>query len=168
MRRDQREADFTEFFRAHGPALRRTAFMMVRDWHVAEDLTQQGLAKLFSVWGRTRAETRVAYARKIVVNECLSHLRRRPRDTPIWELPEAAMSSPETGFDLRAALAVLPARQRAIVALRYVEDLSISEVGRVLGISDGTVKSQSFRALETLRTRLPNLRVDVTAAQEPR
>lgn len=160
-RREQREREFTEFYAGSAAALRRTAYVVVRDWHVAEDLTQQAMAKLYVAWPRVRKETRLAYARRTVVNECLSHLRRRRPETPSETLPERVVPPPEPPPDLGAALAALPDRQRAIVALRFLDDLSVAEVGRVLGISDGTVKSQTSRALGTLRERLPHLDLDL-------
>jgi RNA polymerase sigma-70 factor (sigma-E family) len=160
MRREQREREFTEFYAGSAAALRRTAYVVVRDWHVAEDLTQQAFAKLYVAWPRVRAETRMAYARRTVVNECLSHLRRHRPETSTDVLPERATSVPEPGHDLGAALAALPDRQRAIVALRFLDDLPVAEVGRLLGVSDGTVKSQTSRALKTLRRRLPHLHLE--------
>ena len=161
MRREQREREFTEFYAGSAAALRRTAYVVVRDWHVAEDLTQQAFAKLYVAWPRVRADTRMAYARRIVVNECLSYVRRRRPETPTERLPEQTVAGPEPVADLGAALAALPARQRAIVALRFFDDLSVAEVGRLLGIADGTVKSQTSRALGTLRRRLPHLDLDL-------
>ena len=144
--------------------------MVVRDWHVAEDVTQQALAKLYVAWPRVRTETRMAYARRAVVNECLSHLRRRRRrpETPTEAVPELAASDPVETPDLGCALAALPDRQRAVVALRFLDDLSVAEVGRMLGISDGTVKSQTSRALETLRRRLPELDLVPASTEESR
>jgi len=160
MRRDQREREFTEFYAASAAALRRTAYVVVRDWHVAEDLTQQAFAKLYVAWPRVREETRMAYARRTVVNECLSHLRRHRPETPTDAVPDRIVDAPDVRGDLDAALLLLPARQRAIVALRFLDDLSVAEVGRLLGIADGTVKSQTNRALETLRKRLPQLALE--------
>jgi len=162
MRRDQREREFTEFFAARAPALRRTAYVVVRDWHVAEDLTQQALAKLYVAWPRVREDTRMAYARRVVVNECLSHLRRHRPETPTETVPDRAVHDPVGRDDVGQAIAVLPPRQRAIVALRFFEDLPVSEVGRLLGIADGTVKSQTNRALVTLRQHLPDLVLEET------
>jgi len=163
MQRDRREREFTEFYAASAPALRRTAYVVVRDWHVAEDLTQQAMAKLYVAWPRVRTETRMAYARRAVVNECLSHLRRHRPETPTEVLPETGVAAHEPAPDLGRALSALPDRQRAIVALRFLDDLSVAEVGRLLGISDGTVKSQTSRALETLRQRLPHLHLQETS-----
>jgi RNA polymerase sigma-70 factor (sigma-E family) len=157
MRRDQREQEFSEFFSAHGPALRRTAYLVVRDWHTAEDVTQQALAKVYAAWSRIRPETRMAYARRAVVNESLSLLRRHRPETPTQHLPEDPVDDHAPGLDLGRLLDLLPPRQRAIVALRFLDDLPVSEVGRLLGVADGTVKSQTARALDTLRTHLPEL-----------
>jgi RNA polymerase sigma-70 factor (sigma-E family) len=158
MRREQREREFTEFYTATAVALRRTAYLVVRDWHVAEDLTQQAFANLYVAWPRVRPETRTAYARRTVVNQCLSHLRRHRPEIPVAEPAETPSRVGEpVPFDLGAALAGLPDRQRAIVALRFYDDLSVAEVARLLGIADGTVKSQTARALESLRQRLPQL-----------
>lgn len=157
MRREQREADFTEFYLARREALRRTAYVIVRDWHMAEDLTQQAMIKLYAAWPRVRHDTADAYARKVVVNECLSHLRRR-RDVPVERMPDRATHSHEASvLDVSAALDLLAPRQRAIVALRFLDDLSVLDVAHALSVSEGTVKSQSSKALATLRTHLPQL-----------
>jgi len=155
MRRDEQ---FSEFFAARAPALRRTAYLIVRDWHGAEDVTQLGLARLYVVWPRVRPETVEAYARKVVVNEALGWLRRRRRDHLTDVLPEAPASLPEESpLDVGQALDLLPAQQRAIVALRFLDDLPVTEVARILDVAEGTVKSQTSRALATLRARLPEL-----------
>lgn len=157
MRRDQREHDFSEFYLARGPALRRTAFLIVRDWHQAEDLTQQAFVRLYAAWPRIRPESLEAYSRKTVVNACLSHLRRRRPETPTASLPDREQFRPEPVLDVGHALGLLPPRQRAIVALRFLDDLSVVEVADVLGVASGTVKSQTARALDTLRAHLPDL-----------
>jgi RNA polymerase sigma-70 factor (sigma-E family) len=155
MRRDEK---FSEFFAARGPALRRTAYLIVGDWHGAEDVTQLGFARLYVAWPRVRPETLEAYARKIVVNEALGWLRRRRRDHVTDLVPdEPAVIADETPLDVGRALDLLPAQQRAIVALRFLEDLSVAEVARILEIAEGTVKSQTSRALTTLRSRIPEL-----------
>lgn len=157
MRRDQREQDFSEFYLARGPALRRTAYLIVRDWHHAEDLTQQSFVRLYAAWPRIRRESVDAYARKTVVNACLTHLRRKRPESPTESVPDRAVESHETALDVGQALALLPDRQRAIVALRFLDDLPVAEVALALGIAEGTVKSQTSRALDTLRTHLPDL-----------
>ena len=155
MRRDEQ---FTEFFGARAPALRRTAYLIVGDWHAAEDVTQLGFARLYVVWPRIRPETLEAYARKVVVNEALGWLRRRRRDHLTDAVPDAPeVAAHESPLDVGRALARLPAQQRAIVALRFLDDLPVAEVARVLDIADGTVKSQTSRALTTLRAHIPEL-----------
>jgi len=155
MRRDEK---FSEFFAARAPALRRTAYVIVRDWHGAEDVTQLGFARLYVVWPRVRPETLDAYARKIVVNEALGWLRRRRRDHVTDHVPDRPAAAPdETPLDVGRALDLLPTQQRAIVALRFLDDLPVAEVARVLDIAEGTVKSQTARALTTLRAHIPDL-----------
>jgi RNA polymerase sigma-70 factor (sigma-E family) len=155
MRRDEQ---FSEFFGARAPSLRRTAYLIIGDWHAAEDVTQLGFARLYVVWPRIRPETLEAYARKVVVNEALGWLRRRGRDQLTDTPPDLPVPAPaESPLDVARALDQLPARQRAIVALRFLDDLSVAEVARVLDIAEGTVKSQTARALTTLRARLPRL-----------
>lgn len=155
----RRDGEFSDYFAARGPALRRTAFVILRNWHSAEDATQMAFAKLYVAWPRVRPETREAYARKTVVNEALTMLRRRRPETLTDAVPEHRSSSgaADSPLDVGAALGLLPGRQRAIVALRFLDDLSVAEVARILGIAEGTVKSQTSRALETLRSHLPEL-----------
>ncbi len=157
MRREQREADFTEFYLARRTTLRRTAYLIVRDWHTAEDLVQQAMVKVYAAWPRVRRHSAEAFARKVVVNECLSQLRRR-RDVPVEHLPDRAVTSDDASpLDVGAALDLLAPRQRAIIALRFVDDLSVADVAQALAITEGTVKSQTAKALATLRTHLPSL-----------
>ena len=158
MRGMRRDEQFSEFFAARGPALRRTAYLIVRDWHAAEDVTQLGFARLYVVWPRIRQETLEAYVRRVVVNEALGWIRRHRRESVAEVVPDR--SSPTVAdppLDLGHALGLLPAQQRAIVALRFLDDLPVAEVARVLEIAEGTVKSQTSRALATLRARIPEL-----------
>lgn len=158
--RERREQEFSDFFVACTPGLRRTAYLVVRDWHLAEDLTQQAMAKLYAAWGRTEPGTRLAYARRAVVNECLSHLRRKRPEQPTDQVPERGVLAPherDHDLDLDQALALLAPRQRAVIALRFLDDLSVAEVARICDVSEGTVKSQTSRALDTLRSHLPSL-----------
>ena len=160
MRRDE---EFSEYFAARAIPLRRTAYLIVRDWHAAEDVTQLGFARLYITWGRIRYETIDAYARKIVVNEALGWLRRHRRETVTDLIPDSEVPGGDAPLDLGQTLGLLPGQQRAIVALRFVDDLSVAETARLLDIAEGTVKSQTARALATLRSHLPEL----VLAEEP-
>lgn len=152
------DTEFAEFFTARGPSLRRTAYLVVRDWHVAEDVTQVALTRVYAAWRRVRPETLDAYARKAVVNEAISVARKVRREWPTAELPEPAADRAATSrLDIGAALGVLAPQQRAIVALRFLDDLPVAAVADALGIAEGTVKSQTSRALATLRAQLPAL-----------
>lgn len=157
MRRQLREAELDEYFGARAVALRRTAYLVVRDWHTAEDVVQATFVKLYLHWPSIRRETVDAYARRVLVNECLSHLRRNRRERITDQVPDAAAPSSESRLDLTAALALLPASQRAVVALRFLDDLSVAETATAMGVADGTVKSHTSRALDTLRRHLPDL-----------
>jgi RNA polymerase sigma-70 factor (sigma-E family) len=153
------EAAFVEFAEAVRERLRRTAYLMCGDWDQASDHVQEGLIRVYVAWPRlTRAGREYAYARKAVVSAFLDHTRRRSST----ELPAEPDANVPSAIDvaesvasrtaLMAALATLPSRQRACVVLRYFEDLSVADAAAVLGCSEGTVKSQTSRALASLRS----------------
>ena len=150
--------EFVEFVRRHALPLRRTAFLLCGDWHRAEDLVQTSLAKLFRVWPRVRRmDQPEAYARRILVRTSIDESRRLwRRERSSASLPDLAGPDPDTDLsvDLRRALAALPTRQRATLVLRHWADLPIHEVAKLLRCTEGTVKSQSAKALTTLRTML--------------
>jgi RNA polymerase sigma-70 factor (sigma-E family) len=151
------DARFSEFVVARWGALVQTAYLLTGDFHEAEDLVQTTLAKVYPQWGRIRDDTVASYLRRALVNNNRSRVRRRRVAqllTPFLPETPAPPSSTDTGEDrdlLVAALAGLPERQRAVVVLRYWEDLSLEEVAHELGCSVGTVKSQASRALAKLR-----------------
>lgn len=152
-----KDAEFTEYMAARQPALLRTAYLLTGDSHTAEDLVQTALAKLYLSWDKVHQQELVdAYVRRILVNEHNS-LWRRPwkrREAVTAELPEQATAT-ASGHDpeLWELVLSLPRKQRAAVVLRYYEELSEAETAAVLGVSVGTVKSQTSRALAALRTR---------------
>jgi RNA polymerase sigma-70 factor (sigma-E family) len=151
----QHEAAFRGFALARRPSLRRTAFLLCGDWHQADDLVQAALVKLYVAWPRIRAsEAPDAYTHRILVR-CYLDERRRPwrREAPveILDLDMAADRPTDELLDLRAALARLPRRQRATLLLRFWVDASVAQTADALGCSEGTVKSQTARALNTLR-----------------
>ncbi|MEV0097026.1 SigE family RNA polymerase sigma factor [Streptomyces sp. NPDC050738] len=156
-----RDADFTEFTASAYASLLRTARLLTGDRHTAEDLVQAALVRVYLHWGRSAAwESPQAYARKVVVNLYATWRRRS------WhrEVPHAiqgeggqpdraddATGGTDTRIELRRALSSLPRAQRAVLVLRFYEDLSVEQTAELLGCSPGTVKSRTNRALERLR-----------------
>jgi RNA polymerase sigma-70 factor (sigma-E family) len=156
-----RDAEFGEFLDSRAVVMRRTAYLLCGgDWHRAEDLVQTTLTKIYVAWPRIRRDGSVdAYSRKIMVRSAIDESRRayRRRESVVEELPESLSSAPvgvEDSVDVRRALAQLPAGQRAVVVLRYWEDLSVTETAQTLGKSEGTIKSQASKGLATLRRLL--------------
>ena len=156
----QLPADYDEFARfARGIAgrLHASAFQLCRDWHLAQDLTQTTLTKLFLSWGRaTESENLPAYAQKVLLRVYLDHRRRRSSTEAVrGALREPAYSvSPELRLTMLAALNRLPARDRTIVALRYLADHTVEQVAEELGVPVQVVKSQTRRSLLKLREML--------------
>lgn len=153
---------FTEFARSRLDRFRRTAFLLCGSWHTADDLTAIVLAKLYRHWRRVEHLADLdAYARRMLLRAWLDE-RRRPwrREHPTETLPEQpaeARTGPERTHDrmtVLALLAGLPPRRRAVLVLRYFNDLTVEQTAAAMGCSTGTVKSQTARALETLRTRV--------------
>lgn len=153
-----READFTAFVGARGAALRRTAYLMTGDWDEAQDIVQTSLAKLYVAWPRVDAAGAESYARRIIANVFVDGRRRSwAREHPTDVLPERtaqAVGDTEDKLVLLAALATLPPNQRAVLVLRFWEDMSVEQVADAMSIPVGTVKSQSARGLEKLRAVL--------------
>jgi RNA polymerase sigma-70 factor (sigma-E family) len=153
---------FAEFADAHAERLRATAFMLCHDWHLAQDLTQTALTRLFLGWRRAaEVDNLFAYAQKILFRVFLDHRRRRSstESTPGVLHEPAYRENPELRLTMLGALGRLPARDRAIVILRYFEDYSVEQVADVLEIPPSVVKSQTRRSLAKLRDQL--------AADEP-
>jgi len=147
---------FEEFVAGRGQALQRFGYALTGDWALAEDLLQTSLAKAYLRWSRVQRDNPEAYVRKIMLNTWASWWRRRWRgEVPSAQLPDVAGPDSFAAVDrrhaLRAALAKLPDSQRAVVVLRYHQDMSEAQVAELLGISVGTVKSQAARALARLR-----------------
>jgi RNA polymerase sigma-70 factor (sigma-E family) len=150
-------ARFADFVVGRGQALQRTAYLLTGDWALAEDLVQTALSRAYPRWDRIRHDDPEAYVRKALVNTWASWWRRRWRgELPTDTLPDGAGSDDEYAHAdrraaVRSALERLPKRQRAVVVLRYHEDLTEAQVAHVLGISIGTVKSQASKALAKMR-----------------
>jgi RNA polymerase sigma-70 factor (sigma-E family) len=162
--------EFVEFAVAVSPRLRRTAFLLCGDWHTAQDLTQATLAKVFVAWRRiNRQDAAPAYAMRTLLNTFLAGHRRRSGEVLTAELPDRAadLPAPELRLAVLEALATLPPSSRAVVVLRYWADMSVQETARVLGCSEGNVKSQSARALDKLRLRLLDAEAEPGPARPP-
>lgn len=168
--RDSLEEQFREFVAARSAALLRTAYLLTGDWATAEDLLQTALTKTYLAWKRLGGiEAVEPYARRVMVNTSTSWWRRRWHgERPTEVLPErAGVDEIEQQLDrdlLWRHLRQLPNRQRAVLVLRYYEDMSEAQTAAMLDISPGTVKSQTSRALATLRRRLGAEAPDLAAA----
>jgi RNA polymerase sigma-70 factor (sigma-E family) len=149
-------AGYDEFVSARSPRLLRVAFLLTRDWAEAEDLLQTALMKAWFAWSRLDNEPE-AYVRRIIATTYVSWRRRRRwfAESVRAELPESSADDLTAAVvdrhGLWAALGRLPARQRAVLVLRFYEDLSEQQVAAAMGVSVGTVKSQASRALQKLR-----------------
>jgi RNA polymerase sigma-70 factor (sigma-E family) len=154
---EQAREDFRSYVVARSPALLRTAYMLTGNRADAEDLLQTALAKTYLAWDRIADRGAVdGYVRRVLVNTQTSWWRRRKVDEYATEtLPERPGRDVTADLDLHdalwTALSTLPKRQRAMVVLRYYEDLSEAETAQVMGVSVGTVKSTTSRALAKLR-----------------
>lgn len=154
---------FTEFVMGRSGALFRTAVLLTRDPHSAQDLLQTALTKVWRNWDRIEGEPE-AYTRKVVLNQFLTDRSRRwTGEHPTEVLPETPVHDrlgrvPEDPAHvvtdretLSDAIDALPPRQRAVVVLRYYHDLSEAQIAEAMGTSAGTVKSQHSKALAALR-----------------
>jgi RNA polymerase sigma-70 factor (sigma-E family) len=165
--RKPEEDRFRDFARAQAGALRRSAYLLCGDWHLADDLAQQTLIKMHDAWPRiTRRHQPVNYARRTLLR-CWLDERRRP-----WRRSEERGATTPEPLDhdadparhhehaaardeLLDALTAVPPRQRAVLVLRFFESLSVEETAQALGCTTGTVKSQTARGLAALRLNVP-------------
>jgi len=158
VRQAQDTASFDSYVRTRGTALTRFAYLLVRDYHLAQDLTQEALARLHRQWARVSDfDQPDAYVRKIMLNQLLSWRRRRS-----WTERVTSHVDPGAATDDPAALGAerdamwsllggLPTRQRAVLVLRFYEDLDDDEIADLLGCSAVTVRSHASKALARLR-----------------
>jgi RNA polymerase sigma-70 factor (sigma-E family) len=171
MLRPTRDDEFATFVRIHRTSLLKFACLLTAgDDHQAEDLVQTALTKLYLAWPKVRRnDGELAYARRVLLNSHIDETRRprwrRERSTadlpevPAHEGPEGIVGLDEGEFGpdgqrVRAALAALPSRMRSVVVLRYWLDLSVEESARMLGCTQGTVKSQAAKGTAKLRDLL--------------
>jgi RNA polymerase sigma-70 factor (sigma-E family) len=155
-----RDEEFREFARSRASPLHHSAYLLCGDWHLAHDLVQEALVQAYRHWPRVQqADSPDAYVRRILLNEARSRWRRRKNAIPVARFgiePVVSDAADEIARrdGLLQALLALPMQQRATVVLRYLEGMSERETAALLGCSEGTVKSQSSRALHTLRAFL--------------
>jgi RNA polymerase sigma-70 factor (sigma-E family) len=166
------EARYREFVAAELHPLLRTAYLLCGSWHTAEDLVQTTFVSLYRAWSRMPSwDDPRAYARRTLTNAFLSSRRRRSAQEQLFaEVPRSTRAGSTPAADdcatvdererQRELLRVLPPRQRAVLVLRFWEDYSVADTAELLGISAGTVKSQTSDALGTLRRSL--------AAEQPK
>lgn len=151
------EPAYREFFAARQRSLMRTAYAVLGSWPAAEDAVQTAFTQLYVHWPRIQPGAVDTYARRTVVHTCFRMARQRGRETVTDRLPDRHVAGPESGLerlDLMEALAGLSPRARAVVALRFLDDLPVAEVAAVLDLPEGTVKSQTARALDRLQAVL--------------
>jgi RNA polymerase sigma-70 factor (sigma-E family) len=167
MSRDH-DDDFVAFAEAGLPRLRRTAYLVCGDWHRADDAAQEALIKLYRAWPRVeRRDDVIAYARRTLIRVLVDHSRRPwRREMAHAATPEPTSAGVEAGVRrvedqlvLVQALQQVSPRRRACIVLRYFNDLSVTETAAVMGCGEGTVKSQTAKGLQELRTALERVGV---------
>ncbi|MBV1849894.1 SigE family RNA polymerase sigma factor [Catellatospora tritici] len=165
--KESEEREFRDFAAARLESLRRVAYLLCHDWHAADDLVQTVLLKLYQRWRRlAHVDNLDAYVRGMLANAWLDELRRPwRRERATERLPEhaAAADGADPDRHLGRLLLRLGPRQRAVVVLRFYCDQSVEQTAHLLGISEGTVKSQAARALDTLRALMTGAAPDRTA-----
>jgi RNA polymerase sigma-70 factor (sigma-E family) len=159
--RDTDESDFSAYFAASYDRVRRVAYLMTGDWHRADDLAQSAFVRLARSWRSVRDRTVLdAYVQTCVFREVVDESRRPwRRERAVTVVPEGepvgSLADDVTErFAVAAVLSGLPPRQRAVLVCRFYEDLDVAATAALLGCSPGTVKSQTARALDAMRSAL--------------
>jgi RNA polymerase sigma-70 factor (sigma-E family) len=170
------DAAFVAYVNARRGALLRSATLITGDPHLAQDLLQDALVKLAARWERLGAGRPDAYVRRIMFHDNVSRWRRTGREVLVDEVGDSArpLGAVEpvdpgravTGLDVRRALAALTDRQRAVLVLRYYDDLSETQIAQTLGVSNGTVKSQAHVALKRMRELIPEAAEALVGSEE--
>jgi RNA polymerase sigma-70 factor (sigma-E family) len=160
------DEEFAAFAQARLPRLRRAAYLLCGDWTRGDDLVQRALTDAYVHWGRVRrADNPDAYVRTILVHRLLDERRGRWAAVRLVNtVPEpapAASADVDGALDVRAALARLTAKQRAVLVLRFFCDMSVDETAAALSCSSGTVKSQTSAALDAMRRHLVATRTEM-------
>lgn len=167
MASDEVDAEFAAFVRARQQSLMHAAVLLAGDFHAAQDLLQEALIKLGDRWGSVSRGAEYSFVRRTLYRDSVSRWRKHRRER-LYADPSLAsgqvaddshdpVSQWEAGAEVRQALQQLPPRQRAVIVLRYYEDLSEDQIAETLGVSNGTVKSQASAGIGKLRHLLPQL-----------
>ncbi len=153
-RRD--EAAFQAFVVERQTMLRRRAFLLCGNWADGDELVQEALARVYVAWPRIATGAETAYTRRTMLNLFLNDQRKRRREVLTDETPEPATTphDHDLALTLTALLDDLPEKQRAVLVLRFWEDLTVPQISECTGVAEGTIKSQISRALHALRDRL--------------
>jgi RNA polymerase sigma-70 factor (sigma-E family) len=153
-----RDEEFAEYFSARFGWARRIAFALSGSWSDAEEIAQQAFVRVYARWTKIRSDTVDAYLRTVLTRVFLDSRRRGSvREQAVAELPDRAVPPDHSSHErlaMHAALMAVPPGQRAVLVLRFVADLSVEQVAETLGLTTGTVKSQTARGLATLRAQL--------------
>lgn len=167
---------YVAYVTARRGALLRSATLITGDPHTAQDLLQDALIKLAARWERVSEGSPDAYVRRIMFHDNISRWRRTRREVPVGAVTDSARplggaepvdpARAVTGLDVRRALAELTDKQRAVLVLRYYDDLSETQIAQTLGVSNGTVKSQAHAALRRLRELLPEAADALVGSEE--
>lgn len=158
------DENFAAFVRANQGTLQRAAFLLCGDREVARDLAQEALTRTAARWSRVWDGMPLAYARRVLYTAHVDRWRNHGAEAPTQHLPERSGldgRSWATSLAVRQVLQQLPPRTRAVVVLRYFEDLDVATTAQTLGISEGTVKSQTSEGLRKLRVLLSEVNSDV-------
>ena len=136
--------------------LRRRAFLLCGSWADGDELVQEALARVYVAWPRIAPEAAVAYTRRTMMNLYLNDQRKRRREVLTEATPEVADPGPDhdMAMTLSALLEDLPPKQRAVLVLRFWEDLTVPQIAECTGVAEGTIKSQISRGVAALRDRL--------------
>ena len=152
-----RDEAFMEFVRARSLSLRRTAYLLCGDWSSGDDLVQEALAKVYVAWPRIAAtEAALSYTRTTMLRTYLNEKRKWRHEVTLDEVPEHPTDDRDTALTvtLSGLLRDLPSKQRAVLVLRFYQDLTVPQIAEELGLPEGTVKSQISRGLAAMRTQL--------------
>jgi RNA polymerase sigma-70 factor (sigma-E family) len=155
MRRRDEDA-FRTFVVERQTVLRRRAFLLCGNWADGDELVQEALARVYVAWPRISTGAETAYTRRTMMNVYLNDQRKRRREVLTDDTPEPATTDHdrELAMTLTDLLKDLPEKQRAVIVLRFWEDLTVPQIAECTGVPEGTIKSQISRALAALRDRL--------------